>query len=235
MKKHTSKRKIWIRSLLLFPLLAVLIFSFSSRNEVERDASTLTEIILQKEATKAQLAEYNKLAKKYNTQAKGKRVILTKDIERLEYLYGLMSKKQKVNAEPFPNIPPPPPALDKAPDPMRVKKGVNDKDQKAPPLPPKAPKPVKVIKGENDTEANIPPPKEPKDPKPVKDLIKHIEKLADEGARFLFFDGGPHHKNGMDISKEKAIDVLKNFKEVTVNIKDDNYIYQIVEIRLKGC
>jgi beta-lactamase regulating signal transducer with metallopeptidase domain len=65
---------------------------------------------LQKSASKEQIAEYNKLAKKYNAQPQDKRVIKLKDIERLEYLYSVMSKEQKANAEPFPNCPPPPPA-----------------------------------------------------------------------------------------------------------------------------
>jgi hypothetical protein len=62
----------------------------------------------QKKATPEQLAEYNKLAKKYNEQPKDKRVIRLKDIERLEYLYKIMSDEQKKNAEPFPDCPPPP-------------------------------------------------------------------------------------------------------------------------------
>ena len=288
MKTHTSKTKIWMRSLLLLPLLAILIYSFStketlSKSVLENDNSLVKDFYLKidseeniyyneeiisfdeipnainsykktypnkelyfakidvenkestenlfpfveiiKEngiekitacwtkdgATKEQLEEYNKLARKYNNQDKENRIILMKDLERLEYLYNLMTPEQKANAEPFPNIPPPPPpAPDKAPEPMRVKKGVNDKDPKAPPPPPKA-------------------------PKPVKDPIKTIEKLSENGARFLFFDGGPHYKNGIEITKDRAIEVLKAFKDVTVNIINNDYLYKTVEIRLKGC
>jgi len=60
-------------------------------------------------ATKAQIAEYNKLAKKYNTQDKENRVVLMKDLERLEYIYNLMTDEQKATAEPFPDCFPPPP------------------------------------------------------------------------------------------------------------------------------
>ncbi|SFU29945.1 Signal transducer regulating beta-lactamase production, contains metallopeptidase domain [Pustulibacterium marinum] len=63
----------------------------------------------QKGATKEQIAEYNTLAKKYNSQPEDNRRFKTKDVERMEYLYGLMTKEQKANAQPFPNIPPPPP------------------------------------------------------------------------------------------------------------------------------
>ncbi len=74
-----------------------------------------------------------------------------------------------------------------------------------------------------------------KGPKPVKDPIKSIEKLSKNGARFLFFDGGPHYKNGVKITKNSAIEALKAFKDITVNIINDDYLYKTVEIRLKGC
>jgi hypothetical protein len=43
--------------------------------------------------------------------SKSKRIqIKMKDVNRLEYIYGLMSKKQRANSEPFPDFPEPPPA-----------------------------------------------------------------------------------------------------------------------------
>jgi len=90
-------------------------------------------INIQEPATKKQLAEYNALAKKYNAMlSKDKSVqIKMKDIERLTYLYGLMSSKQKENAQPFPDFPKPPPPP-KAPD--------------APPPPPPPKSPYEHIK-----------------------------------------------------------------------------------------
>ncbi len=234
MKKQTSRSKKWVRSFLILPLLAIVIFSFSSTKEIERENLAIIENTIQEGANKAQIAEYNKLAKYYNDLDQSNMRIKKSDVDRLTYLYKLMSDKQRKNAVTFPNFPPPPPSPDKAPEPMVVKKGVNDNDPMAPPPPPKAPRAPKVIKGLNDTDTNMPPPP-PKEPKPAKDPIKKIEKLADEGARFLFFDGGPHHENGMDINKEKAIEILKKFNGVTVNVRDNNYLYKIVEIRLKGC
>ena len=177
------------------------------------------------------------LAKKYNDEATSNKRIKKSDVERLKNLYQLMSDRQKNNAESFPDFPPYPPSPEKSLESIRVIMGVNDKDPNVPPPPPKAPQPVKVIKGKNDTEATIPPPPlhVQKISKAIKDPLKYMEKLADEGARFLFFDGGPHHKNGMDISKEKAVDILKKHKGVRVNVRDENYIYKIVEIRLEGC
>lgn len=66
--------------------------------------------IIQQKATKAEVKEYNKLAKKYNSIDIEKRTIKKEDLERLEAIYNKMTDAQKENAEPFPkNIPPPPP------------------------------------------------------------------------------------------------------------------------------
>ncbi|MCF7559954.1 M56 family metallopeptidase [Sabulilitoribacter multivorans] len=107
MKTKTSKTSFWLRSLLLLPLLAISLYSFSNKKEVITDIPI--ELTQQQKASKEQIAEYNKLAKKYNEQPENNRKINLKDLNRLEYLYGLMSKEQKANAEPFPNFPPPPP------------------------------------------------------------------------------------------------------------------------------
>ena len=211
MKTQTSKKRIWLRSMVLLPLLAVLIYSFSSKKTVEKYIASETsginytarsidikifengtykidgipatketfisvinllhqditpeirnniinvhvndgkivsdedvwfiynsvvdygfhrivtynqEIIRekgnkpyaitnpenQKGASKEQMAEYNKLAKYYNS-VKGKDyAIKLTDMKRIKYLYSLMTDKQKASAEPFPNFPPPPPS-----------------------------------------------------------------------------------------------------------------------------
>nr|WP_321232282.1 M56 family metallopeptidase [uncultured Psychroserpens sp.] len=63
-----------------------------------------------KGATTKQVAEYNKLAKYYNDNLDRKHItIKMKDVERLKYLYGIMSDSQRENAQPFPNFPEPPP------------------------------------------------------------------------------------------------------------------------------
>lgn len=97
MKAHTSKKKIWLRSFVLLPVLALLLFSFST-------------IIQQEKATPKQVAEYNTLAKKYNEQPKNSMVVKLKEVNRIEYLYKLMTPSQKKKAEKFPSFPPPPPA-----------------------------------------------------------------------------------------------------------------------------
>ena len=139
MKTQTSKLSARIRSLFLLPLLAILIFSFSSKKivEVEQTKSNNTLTELQQEGiSKKQLAEYNKLAKHYNDLLKTKSdvKILLEDVKRLKHLYNLMSDKQRKKAEPFPDFPKPPPPPP-APSTPKVK-------EVPPPAPPA---PVKLI------------------------------------------------------------------------------------------
>ena len=125
MKTKTSKKGVWLRSILLLPILAILLFSFSSKIIVPEEKYNQVEqelISNQEKATKEQVKEYNALAKKYNNMSKDNMIIKKNDVERLKYLYHLMSAKQRKTAESFPVLPPPPP--------------------------PPAPKAPKVIKGE---------------------------------------------------------------------------------------
>jgi len=66
---------------------------------------------IQKGASREEMKEYNTLAKKYNEMSPDNMRIYLKDVERLKYVYSLMSDKQKVDAEPLPNFPPPPPPI----------------------------------------------------------------------------------------------------------------------------
>jgi len=107
MKTHTSKKKIWIRSFVLLPVVALLLFSFSTA-------------VQQEKATPQQVIEYNTLAKKYNEQPKKGMVVKLKEVNRIEYLYKLMTPFQRNKAVKYPNFPPPPPAPKTT---MRVTKG----------------------------------------------------------------------------------------------------------------
>jgi biopolymer transport protein ExbD len=189
MNTHTSKRSIWMRSVLLLPVLAILLYGFTEREQVIRESSPpkIIELYLNEDGTllqqneaitfKAiealyrkdselqvsvnifpdanvtigkdiasklraigiknitictsrvaefqgtpqdpitpkQLAEYNKLAKYYNTQNSTNQIVKQKDVERLEYFYSIMSDSQKASAAPFPTLAPPPPAPPKTP------------------------------------------------------------------------------------------------------------------------
>jgi hypothetical protein len=110
----------------------------------------------QDSASRKQMGEYNKLAKYYNEMPRKQMKILKKDVERLEYIYGLMSDKQKADAEPFPDFPEPPPA----------------------PKAPKEPKTVKANKVKKAEKSNIPPPPPTKAPKPPKGINEREEAAA---------------------------------------------------------
>lgn len=96
----------------------------------ERDETTGK--IIQQKATKAEVAEYNKLAKKYNVADIEKLIIKKKDVERLEAIYKKMTDEQKENAESFPeSIPPAPPTPPVPP---------TSSSLNSPPIPPSPPK-----------------------------------------------------------------------------------------------
>ena len=60
-------------------------------------------------ASSEQLETYNGLAKKYNTMDSGHMYIKKQEVDTLQEIYALMSNKQKADAEPFPDLPEPPP------------------------------------------------------------------------------------------------------------------------------
>lgn len=178
MKTKTSKRKILFRSLWLLPLLLLLVFSFSTKQEISRKEASATVLPDNEGASKAQIKEYNKLAKFYNNMDQSKMVIKAADIERLRYLYDLMTLSQRKKAEPYPSFPPPPPTTPTPPtpptpaQPVKVTKGVNDKDANIPPAPPK---PIKDIKSKKEKAADMP----PAPSKLEKDIKSEKEKTAD--------------------------------------------------------
>lgn len=192
MKTETSKRRALFRSLVLLPLVAILVFGFSSTEVIQKEVTTvlsetspekansdeiqaynkmasfwnerfakpnakrtmpLSELeklestyrkmtVVQRanaapfpacapldNATPDQIVEFNKLAKKYNSMNKNNMFVKKKDVERLQYIYNLMTLEQRENAEPFPNFPSPP----KAP---KMMKDINDTANNIPPPPP---------------------------------------------------------------------------------------------------
>ena len=126
MKTQTSKQKIWLRSIVLLPLLALILYSFSDRIEIIEEKNQLelleksrdeipfeisSQAISQEQdgASREQMKEYEKLAKHYNSIPKDQLIIKKVDLDRMKYIYHLMSDKQKKDTEPFPMLPPPPP------------------------------------------------------------------------------------------------------------------------------
>ena len=243
MKTETSKRSTLLRTLVLLPLLALLVFGFSSREVVPKETSIPTFTSNQEytspkqdnqdKATEKQLKEYNKLARKYNTMDKENMFIKKNDVERLKNLYGLMSSKQRKNAEPFPNFPPPPkaPKAPKTNKSVKVTKGVNDMDPNVPPPPPKAPKElkapksVKVVKGVNDAHSDVPPPPPPP-PIVREEPLDHIVRMSYENAAFFY--------EGERISSDKAIAIFKKNKNLNVETEKFKNSNPIVKITKEG-
>ena len=281
MKTQTSKQKMWLRSLLLLPLVALTLYGFSERKEVVNgeiltsleiietldlflnengelllndkvvtlleiknlfqqnknlqvsvkiypDAnkeikdnifsdlrtigikkitictSQVDEFLNQQKATPEEVAEYNKLAKKYNAQPKEKRVVKLDDLKRLEYIYNKMSKDQKASSEPFPDCPPPPPA-------PKVIKG---KELPPPPPIPADATPTQKKKMQNavdDYNNKVPPPPPPPAPKSPLD---HVIEMAKKGAAFYY--------EGKSISSDEAISLLKKNDKLNISTKESN-------------
>ena len=222
MKTQTSKKKIWLKSIILLPVLALLLFSFSTT-------------IQQNKATPKQVAEYNKLAKQYNEQPKNNRIIKLKDINRLEYLYKLMTPVQKKSAQPFPDCPPPPPAPKQA---RKVHKQ-QSKNLLPPPPPPipadatekqirKYEKTIKayeeeVEKAHHDLKhandfvhkgeiSNIPPPPPPMSP------VEFIKHNAKKGYGFYYDNKKISSKQAIEIARENHdINLLAKGNKVTLS------------------
>ena len=185
------------------------LYNLMSDKQKEK-ATSFIDKIPQEGASRKLMAEYNALAKKYNQMDRNNMHILKSDVQRLEYIYGLMSDKQKADAEPFPDFPEPPPApraeeiIEVAPPKSpRVLKG--EVSTIPPPLPASA-KPTKAVKGDVMEVPPLPP--EPIDP------IDHVIEMAKNGATFYL--------EGKEISSDKAIELLKKNKKWNIQTTRSN-------------
>lgn len=188
------------------------------------------------QATAIQVAEYNKLAKYYNDNLDRKNItIKMKDVERLKYLYGLMSTSQRKNAEPFPDFPKPPPPPP-APAPVSIEV-VEIKDVPPPPPIPenatleekekykkamkdyKTKKQAKIKRYKNNKgelkeiivipdAPDVPPPPPPRLP------LDFVIDMAKKNANFYY--------EGKKVSSDKAIELVKNNKELNIKSKNSN-------------
>lgn len=215
MKAKTSKKASWLKVVLLLPLLALMLYGFSSTETiVVPTAETefnepLNELVnfqqpQEKSATRSEMKTYNRLAKKYNSMPKEERKINLADLQTLESIYRKMSAKQKANAAPFPECippPPPPPAPDK----------VTKPDNLVPP-PPATPRNLSTTiplnpppAPDRPLEVTVPAPPNPLD---------HMISLAKEGADFFH--------EGKSISSDEAIRLLKSNSNLNISVKKIN-------------
>tara|TARA_R110002051_G_scaffold153510_5_gene225955 strand:- start:35302 stop:37458 length:2157 start_codon:yes stop_codon:yes gene_type:complete len=176
------------------------------------------DIILQEIATKEQISTYNALAKKYNTMiAEGVSIrIMKSDVDQLNYIYGLMSAKQKKVAEPFPDFPEPPPAP-KAPNSSDYAYSqINEIIENQDPydhlnLDTKAingiPSNIQTFHSKPSSPVAPPPPTPPSP-------LDYAISMAKKGATFFYEDKA--------ISSNKAIDLLKKNKELNIESREKN-------------
>jgi hypothetical protein len=106
MKTHTSKRKIWLRSLLLLPLIGAALYGFSQKKEVVKEIPIqLTEqsqTIQGEGASTEMMKEYNDWIKQINDSSN--LFIPVGKFERLVAIYDLMSEAQRNSVEPYPSF-----------------------------------------------------------------------------------------------------------------------------------
>ncbi|RXJ43804.1 M56 family metallopeptidase [Gelidibacter gilvus] len=177
----------------------------------------------QQKATPEEVAEYNKLAKYYNNQSGDSYVLKLKDMKRVVEIYKKMDESQKVNAEPLPNFPPPPPPTIKGeadlnknilppPPPLTpnatseqkkaYKKAMEDYQSYSYTHKNKSGEKV-AIKVVGDNDALTPPP-----PPPPIPTLDHIENMKKKGALFFF--------NDKEISAEEAMIYVNKNKEYAI-------------------
>ena len=163
------------------------------------DTQKRTKVISENQdgASRELMKEYDKLAKHYNMQSQENMRVKKTDVERMKYIYGLMSAKQKKSAEPFPNIPPPPA--------------------------PKAPKAPKA----NKQEQALPPPPPPPIPKTAtpEQKIKYQKVINEYNKKYTVKNGmvsenpppppPPIPKNATDAEKKKYNKAIKQYKQKT--------------------
>jgi biopolymer transport protein ExbD len=175
-------------------------------------------LIIQEIATKEQISTYNKLAKSYNTMISqgGNIRIMKADLDNLNYIYGLMSAKQKKVAEPFPDFPEPPPAP-KAPNSSDYADSqINEIIENQDPydhlnIDTKA---INGIPSNTQTFYSKPSsPVAPPPPTPPSPLDYAID-MAKKGATFFY--------EGKAISSDKAIELLKKNKELNIESRKKN-------------
>src|SRR5690606_29284860 len=101
MKTHTTKKALWLRSLILLPLLAVLIYSFSERKVVEKPQFYQTTPSNGEGVTDALMNEYKTFI---NTVEETKSISFSK-YQRAVAIYDLMTEEQRNSVKKYPENP----------------------------------------------------------------------------------------------------------------------------------
>ncbi|WP_411029954.1 M56 family metallopeptidase [Spongiimicrobium sp. 3-5] len=193
MKTKTSPRSFRIKIIFLAPLVAVLLYSFSSREIIYAELEEIQTTDFQnfqEGASPEMVAEYNQTVRRLLAQPEGEKNWKNKDLQRLEYIYGLMSYEQKKQAEPFPVIAPPvPPSPPPYPASVEVEATIQPDEVSGS---------EQLVKPDDITE--FPPPPPPKSP------LEFAKEMAKQDAIFYY--------NGNKITTRKAIALLKKSDDI---------------------
>lgn len=105
MKKKPSKQSIWLRNLMVLPLITLSLYGFS--NKVTAIRPVPEEAILQEAKTPKpvpvdNLEEYNKLARHYGEYPAYDFVTKVKDMRRMRHYYEALSEEEKAQAVQYP-------------------------------------------------------------------------------------------------------------------------------------
>ena len=182
--------------------------------------------VQQQSASREQMKEYNKLAKKYNNMPKERMRILLNEVERLRYLYSIMSDKQRADAEPFPEFPPipDPPTPAAVPELASVPEAPHTAQVAASPA--IATKAISAVKATSAVApekptlaavASVPPP-----PPPPKSPYEFAMEMAEQNAEFYY--------NGNKISSSKALEILEESDHISIIAKHNNLERPRVEL-----
>lgn len=102
MKKQTSYRRKFLYTAVMLPLVAILVYGFSS---TQKKLTYTTDASLQQMASPKEVAQYNAMAEFWNerfAETAPERAMPLSELGTLERLYNTMSPDQKENARPFP-------------------------------------------------------------------------------------------------------------------------------------
>ncbi len=204
---------------------------FSEMNTIQKQKVKSPKNIILKDNTTQEIAtpkmvmEYNAIASSYNKAIAAENITVhLKDMERMQYIYSLMTAAQKEKAEPYPDLPPMP----TPPPPPNAPKIIEVPKQGTPAnavLKAKVKTAPEVIKIKGKAAITPTPTVVPRPPQPPKSPITFVKEMAVKGAIFM-------HEN-KEISSEKAIELLKKNKEATLNKKASKGNKPVFQIRSK--
>ena len=245
MKKQPSQKAILVRYLLFLPLLAGLLYSFSSTEtivQIERNVASpehqktidigfLNNVDTsqdQDKATPKMVAEYQQWAKHYKENNDA--LVETKIWKRMKYTYSIMTPDQKKNSEKFPDL-----------NSKQIITVVEDEDNPqnkaarektgeipAPPTPevtkggdvppPPPPPPAPPIEGDQVVPPPPPAPEQvkvPAPPPPPPSPEEAVKRWIEEGADFYL--------NGKRVSGKEALEAVQehNGKNLSVQVEEN--------------